>query len=183
MGEEESAQGHRAPGRCTIGVVTMRRLLSVVFVAMALVAGSILLTSANADDRGKRDRSGETIRLTLKTDEASELDLGKKGPSVGDRFLFTEKALDGRRRVGTSYGECTLVQLKSDEATTQCLVTLVLKRGSLTAHGVITGSEEGEEPFTFAVTGGTGRYKGAAGEARVSPIDEERARLRIKLVH
>jgi hypothetical protein len=161
----------------------MRRLLSVVVVAMALVAGSILLTSANADDRGKRDRSGETIRLTLKTVDSTELDLGKRGFSVGDRFIFTEKALDGRRRVGTAYGECTLVRLKRDEATSQCLVTLVLERGSLTAHGVITGSEEGDEPFTFAVTGGTDRYKGAGGEARVSPIDEEKSRLRIKLVN
>lgn len=166
-----------------IGVVTMRRIISVAILAIALAAGSLLLTSANADDRERDDQGSETIRLSLRNVDSAELDLGEEGFSLGDRFVFTDEAFRGGRLVGSAHGECTIVQIDGEDVSVQCLATWVLKKGQLTSQGVVTFSESDEAPeFTIAVTGGTGRYKDAGGEARVREISDTESRVRITLV-
>lgn len=166
-----------------IGVVTMRRIISVAILAIALAAGSILLTSANANDRERDDEGGETIRLSLRNVDSVELDLGEEGFGLGDRFVFTDEAFRGGRRVGSAHGECTVVQIDDEDVSSQCLVTVVLPKGQLMSQGVVTFSESDETPeFTLAVTGGTGRYKEAGGEARGREISATESRVRIELV-
>lgn len=166
-----------------IGVVTMRRIISVAILATALAAGSILLTSANADDRERDDQGSETIRLSLRNVDSVELDLGEEGFGLGDRFVFTDDAFRKGRRVGSAHGECTVTRIDDEDVSSQCLVTVVLQKGQLTSQGVVTFSESEETPeFTIAITGGTGRYKDAGGEARVREISDTKSRVRITLV-
>ena len=79
-------------------------------------------------------------------------------------------------KIGHDGGVCTITSVKGMEV--QCLVTVYLSDGQITLQGLAT---EGEA-FVFAVTGGTGQYQGASGEARVVNRSETVARVTINLV-
>lgn len=54
----------------------------------------------------------------------------------------------------------------------QCVATLSLPEGQLTAQGLATLAEPGDHPVTLAITGGTGAYRTAHGQIRVVPVSE-----------
>ncbi len=56
----------------------------------------------------------------------------------------------------------------AEQTLANCLVTAVWNNGSLTVQGVIGFKSRQPEPAVLAVTGGTGRFDGAAGTAGVS---------------
>ena len=62
------------------------------------------------------------------------------------------------------------------EVTTyQCVATLSLRRGQITLQGLVEIQGEGDMgPFTVAITGGTGAYRGAGGEARIRGVSPTR---------
>jgi hypothetical protein len=67
--------------------------------------------------------------------------------------------------VGYDAGECRLVVLTEQRLVAHCIATFVLP-GGVAAQGVFQEDPSvGPTWFPWAVTGGTGRYRGAAGEA------------------
>jgi hypothetical protein len=67
--------------------------------------------------------------------------------------------------------------------TSQCLVTSILPRGQITIQGAVTGPEQGAgPPFYNAVTGGTGAYRTARGEVRISTISDIDADVMVRLI-
>jgi hypothetical protein len=130
----------------------------------ALAAAGVILAPAVADGDGKR-----TLRLVAHQTQYDFLDIGADGNSLGDRLVFSEVFSDRGDEVGRSGVVCTVTDFEpapSVDMTVDCVGSLKLRRGQINLHGLMDlhGADD-PGPFTVAITGGTGRYRGAAGEA------------------
>ncbi len=153
----------------------MRKLSVIVLIAVAFLAGSLTLTSANATS------SRDTIRLVSISQQFEEIDLGDAGDSLGDQLVFNDKVFANRHPVGVLNGVCTVTQLSGSWGTSQCLVTFSTRHGDITVQGVTRFSEKSSPDATLAVTGGTGRFRGASGEVHVHFVSETRTDLELVL--
>jgi hypothetical protein len=170
-------------------MATKLRLLAVLAVALALGAVSLASATGTATDDRKKVR---IIDLTAKTVQESDIDLGAEGFSLGDRFVFSDDVFRDDGPVGMLGGECTAVRIlpqplapeqEPESVTVNCVVTLELPRGQVTVQGLITFSQETEgQPFTLAVTGGTGAYRTARGEAQVTETSDVDSSIRLTLI-
>ena len=156
----------------------MRKISVIVLMAVAFLAGSLTLTSAAASDSG-------TIRLVSVNDQSKEIDLGDKGPSLGDLFVFHDNLYFHQRRVGDLNGQCTATQLtgtgNSASGSQQCLVTASLPNGDITVQGVIRFGPNESDHATLAVTGGTGRYSGVGGEVHATFVSDTKTLIELDL--
>ena len=159
----------------------LRRAGLVALLVMALVIAATALASATGRDSD--GRKVEVINLDTRSNQGADLDLGDEGLSVGDRFAFSEKAFRDGRYAGKLGGECVIVIADKDDesATTDCVVTLALRDGQITTQGLVEFAEE-TEPFTIAVTGGTGDYRTARGEVQVTEEGDEGSHIVITLL-
>ncbi|MGH8970932.1 MAG: allene oxide cyclase barrel-like domain-containing protein [Actinomycetes bacterium] len=162
----------------------MRKLMSIgtalillTTLGLVAVAGQ---TAANADDNGDRT----VIKLTAVAAQEAELDLGEEGFGLGDQFVFSDWLFRHGEQVGRDGGACTITHVDETTfaATAQCIGTLELPKGQITVQGLVTFTEE-DPPFWVAVTGGTGAYKTAKGQMKITPVDEHTDRYRVVLVH
>ena len=90
------------------------------------------------------------------------VDVGDAGPSVGDQFVFggDVSKQQGGARIGRMAGQCT----NSSDAEILCSAAFTLGGGQITYQGIAeTAAFYGGQPTAFAITGGTGRYRDAAG--------------------
>jgi hypothetical protein len=157
----------------------------VILGVVAAIAGMVIggATLASADDNGN---GGATV-LTLRsmTIQDTEIDLGRKGFSQGDRVTFRDRlmTLDGER-VGTAHGDCVFTEVARDLVRARCGITAVFgQHSTLDFAGVLTfTSEQQGSRFFLSVTGGTGRYIGAEGEARGMELTAGTVELRIRLI-
>lgn len=93
------------------------------------------------------------------------VDVGAPGPSPGDIYVFKENlfATGSTRQVGEAVGRCNLIDptIGSFECTTLSNIggNIITTNGILyNVPGVVSNG---------AITGGTGKYRGARGEATV----------------
>ena len=137
-------------------------------VQLAVVALGVLLLVpgvANAHGGGKK-----TLKLTATELQSEFLDLGATGPSLGDELVFSESLAKRGRDVGMSGVVCTVTHAEApyEVLTFHCVGTLSLGRGQITLQGLIeVQGEDDRGPWTVAITGGTGAFRGAGGEAIV----------------
>ena len=161
----------------------MRRVSSVIILAFALLLSSFTLTSASADRDD--DKNHGDLRLTaISTDHNADIDVGDEGESLGDYFVFSDDLFMKGRMVGTLEGQCTVTRIDEEARAfhQQCLVTAVLPKGQITVQGAVVFEEDsGEDRFTLAVTGGTGRYSGAGGEVHVRFVSDTKAQIQVDL--
>src|SRR6266851_7577534 len=90
---------------------------------------------------------------------------------INDQLTTTHQVGGGYPIVGHDAGVCTLTRIPeqhADQTLANCVVTAVWNNGSLTVQGVVGFKSRQPEPAVFAVTGGTGRFDGAAGTLGVS---------------
>jgi hypothetical protein len=131
---------------------------------------------------GSAITSAQTLRLHERDTGNAFLDLGGKGPSIGDE-LVGASALTNRagHSAGTDNFVCTSVT--ANDATFQCTVVYALHRGRVTAQGqaTITGSHPLFDEL-FAITGGTGAYQNARGEVRILQSAQTHAELTFHLL-
>lgn len=106
------------------------------------------------------------------------VDVGRSGPSVGDRYVFSENLFDDDNdRVGRLAGSCdiTLVKRKANgdpkDAMMQCLATFRLSDGQITVQGINWWSDE---TLVLPVTGGSGAYDEASGEVTIQFVNEKK---------
>jgi hypothetical protein len=147
----------------------MRTRFGVYATVMAIVALGVLVFGsalAMADGKGKK----QTLRLVGKEIQSEFVDVGTTGPSLGDQIVFSETLKFRGREVGVSGGVCTATEVVPpyDVITFQCVATLSLRKGQITLQGLVEfQGEDDPGPFTLAITGGTGAFRGAGGEAVV----------------
>jgi hypothetical protein len=95
---------------------------------------------------------------------------------INDQLTTTHQVGGGYPIVGHDAGVCTLTRIPQQQIPQQhanqtlanCVVTAVWDNGSLTVQGVVAFKSQQPESAAFAVTGGTGRFDGAAGTLGVS---------------
>jgi hypothetical protein len=139
----------------------VRRLWKVLaVVAAVLVATVSAVTMASASG----DRT-TVLHLTTENAQATNLDLGKKGPSQGDEFIVADNVFMSGNRVGTLAAVCTLTRLAAQEEA-QCIFTIGLPRGQITGQFLLVGGSF--DNATFAITGGTGAYRDAGGSGKAT---------------
>jgi hypothetical protein len=164
-------------------------ILGAVF-ALLLVAASVPLAFAGGgSDPDDDDDDVLIINLTTRVVQEADIDLGDPGPSIGDRFVFSDDVFKDDEKVGTDGGECVIVLFKPgpdpqgqpEAATAQCVVTLSLPKGQITVQGLVDFTEL-PGPFTVAITGGTGAFRTAHGEVEVTEESAEVDRLKLKVI-
>jgi hypothetical protein len=149
---------------------------------LAIVALGVLVSGtgvANAHGGGKK-----TLRLVATELQFEFIDVGAPGTSVGDYFVLSESLARRGRDVGMSGVVCTIVHATPpyDVVTFQCVGTFSLRRGQITLQGLLEfQGEDDPGPFTVAITGGTGAYRGAGGEAVVRLVDDGVSVYRLRL--
>lgn len=129
----------------------------------ALVAAGTALTVASPAT------ADQTLRFTTVkvVANSTEFDGGPEGFSAGDGEIFVDDVQRRSRSIGSQAGICTLALVSEERLIGLCSTTVVLADGSLTTQGAFQ-EDPAEGPageVRWAVTGGTGRYAGATGEA------------------
>jgi hypothetical protein len=145
--------------------ITIRTLL-----AATVAAAAILAIATSASSSGPSRAKGKIHVLQLHRDVGHDFIIdaddsatsGKPAPdSVGDQDVFNGKFFVGTTQVGTDGGTCTLVELPSIY---NCVTTNSFDKGELTVQFI--GDFSSTAPGHFAITGGTGAYRGASGEVK-----------------
>jgi Dirigent-like protein len=134
--------------------------------SILLVAGLVAVVAAPL----AAGQAQESFTVVALLEEENEEDLGEEGPSVGDLYAFSGPLFDESEEteLGRFDGVCTTTSSPgpSEEARRLCNVvsTLVEERegAEIDAQGV--GRIEAED-VVFAVTGGTGEFQAARGQA------------------
>jgi hypothetical protein len=112
----------------------------------------------------------ESFTVVAVLEEENEDDLGEEGPSIGDLYAFSGPLFDESEEteLGRFDGVCTTTSSPgpSAEARRLCNVTstLVEERDGAEVDAQGVGRIEAED-VVFAVTGGTGEFRTARGQA------------------
>lgn len=143
--------------------VTRRRLSAAAVGAAALgvaaVASFGAASPATASTTAAAGRAGETLHLVAREGTVTPIDFGAKGFGIGDEYVLSDRLYRDGRAVGRDAGTCTVVTAGGDSV---CDLVLALPAGHLVVHGLLPGDAH---EIRLAVTGGTGRYATARGEA------------------
>jgi hypothetical protein len=119
-----------------------------------------------AGGRGVRAHKGRVIHLVVPTPGQVKFnDFDHNGLTLGDTLTVVSPLFEQGRteRMGTAYGECIVAGRRLIDGTPyDCTYVLKLKHGTITTHGL---DPHGPSDVTFAVTGGTGVYAEASGQA------------------
>jgi hypothetical protein len=150
-------------------------LAAALTLVLVILFGTFAQAGSSSSSTPASNNSNDKQRLVLisRTSQEAEIDVGKKGLSLGDYFVFSDKVYQHGKRVGTDGGTCTIVHIKykgktPKAITVQCLVTASLPKGQITTQGLVTFPLAGpSKPFKIAITGGTGAYKTAHGQITV----------------
>lgn len=173
-------------------------------VLLLLVAGvAVASAGSSTDNRSSDSDDRKSVFRLIGRDVASAwLDLGDPGDSLGDQFHFTSDLIQPSRsgvgppprgagapqetKIGEDGGACSVARIAPDGATTyHCVGTNSLPLGQITAQGLVTyapGEEFRQEPYSFAITGGTGKYRAARGEIRIKELSAEEVRLTFRVI-
>ena len=144
----------------------MKRLITTV-VPLGAIVLLVLAVSAWAAPTAKRHTGGghhgqgRTITVIEHATTDITTDTGAKGDSVGDILTFANQVYDAADAtvVGTDNGYC-LRTVTGAAAAYECNFTTTLDGGQITVEGPFFDAKDS----TLAITGGTGRFRGARGE-------------------
>ena len=137
--------------------------------ATTLALGVSAMALADPSAQGaEHGRPPEVIHLVERVHEVAFDDGGPPGPSLGDRLVFSADIFDQHGRLaGRDGADCVVVRNEpgappTEQQVVECMVSVDLADGQLTFQGLAQGLDN-----TFALTGGTGAYRTAQGEAFV----------------
>lgn len=149
-----------------------KAIVGAAIAAVLTAAGATAAVASSATPASSRH--SQTIHLVARQTQARLLVLASPGHGpVGNQILTTD---DVYRQAGKVGHDATVCQVMADlgqaGARFQCTATVSLPEGQLTVQGLATMTETGSQPFTLAITGGTGAYRTARGQAQVIPVSE-----------
>jgi len=149
----------------------MRRTILTAGIAAALAAGGMTALAAQGSDG---TGNGGVLHL-VEQGEAQNVFPPPSGGPVGTRFVFSSGVYDtDGNRIGHDGADC--VQVNPD-GTFHCVISVQLPQGEISVAGLANGPDN-----VFAVTGGTGAYRNARGEARAIDTEPGRAEVTIRLI-
>jgi len=150
---------------------------SLLALTAVLAVGTAAACSSTTDKASASEKKPEPTTLTFTLDnegaEFDPIDLGRKGESIGDRHIAALTLLDDGEPAGRFHTDCLVV----DDAYggQMCTMVAMLAGGTLTFQTAGLHEEfegvEGRGQWA-AVTGGTGKYAGARGEASLGEDED-----------
>jgi hypothetical protein len=154
-----------------------RRVLPALLAIGVLALGAAAYASASETSvRADRHGGARTIRLveTSAVPQLTFVDLDKPGLSAGDHVVLKDGVAReaGGPGAGVLRQECTLIEVGSGLATStfECSGSIALSEGTLIIQGpFVPGAPEQSQ----AVTGGTGAFRAARGDAIVRAEDDQ----------
>jgi hypothetical protein len=165
-----------------------RKLAPILILALAVASVAIAAGAASSGDRIRGSSGGGAVfHLVGKEVASTFLDLGDPDFSQGDQFAFTNDLYRGGKKVGEDGGWCTVVRLTAEGAATfKCVGSNQLRGGQITVQGLVTYGPDEEikrDPYFFAITGGTGKYKDAGGQVKIEEVGGGELHLTFRIVH
>ena len=151
--------------------------LVVAVVGVAALAVSSVGPATSDNPTGDGDHRHTVRVVSINTGEAF-VDVGKKGFSIGDSFVFSSKLIRHGNTVGRAGVVCTFTSTAREEA--QCVGTAKLRRGQIAIQGLLAGDPR---VFSFPITGGTGSLEAAGGTVVVRELSGNRERLTFHIIH
>jgi hypothetical protein len=137
--------------------MTKRSLRTIPVLGAALAAAVVTAGAAS----GHGSQHSRVIQLRTTQAHQTLIDHAPAGFSVDDVIVFSNDLYQGDRKVGKDGGTCTVVRFPAGgSATMYCAGTNSLPDGQITVAGLAAPGE----PFEFAITGGTGKYRDASGQ-------------------
>ena len=143
---------------------------------IALTAALSIVPTVAAASRSNVSATGsKTIKFAVAFHDV-QVDLGKKGPSVGDERIFADALLDAKgKKVGHDAGVCTFTTLTPPEAA--CHITFFVPGGEIATQFL-----NAPPPRKLAaIVGGTGAYRGARGEAVIVEAPKQTGTITFRL--
>ncbi len=138
-------------------------IVAVVVMVLGLTTAGLALAQSR---RGATRSREDVMHVVLSPDAHIQLfDFNGHGFGLGDRLASVGPILDGsgNTRVGTSYADCWVGDKTLVEGSPYvCTYVLRLGDGEIMTEGL---DPHGPSDVLFAVTGGTGAYDGASGQA------------------
>jgi hypothetical protein len=141
----------------------MPRKPAVLGLAAALAVGGTSIATAGDDGR-----DGRTIRLTAENTGLSIVDNGQPGLNRGDRAVIEGDLLRGGQKMGEAALDCVVISVDGPRLQNQCAGSAALPDGGLVFQGLAAADTAASVAGTVAVTGGTGRFRRAHGEATMT---------------
>jgi hypothetical protein len=149
-------------------------------VAVGLAFGGATIASGNRGQDSNDGASDQSFKIYAPTAAGRFvlLPVTANKFGLGDRFIFSDDlfASKGGKSLGHDGGECTTVRVDGAESVVQCIITFSLPDGQITTqelHKLTNGNLTGTQPG--AITGGTGKYRGASGEVSVEFLSNTEA--------
>lgn len=139
-----------------------------------VLCGLPLLAAAQALPATQGQRTRQVLHLVerARPDSISFQDALPAGPSLGDRLVYSADLYDrSGRLVGRDGVDCVTVRIDPSaspdrQQTVQCLASVELfGQGQIAAQSLAQGTSN-----YFAITGGTGRFRGVRGEVLVEDV-------------
>jgi allene oxide cyclase len=141
----------------------MKRVLCTVLALSAIVVLVVAVSASgepapHAKHRGHPGHHGKSITVIEHATSDTTTDTGASGDSVGDILTFANDVFDASNAIqaGTDQGYCVRVVAGTSY---ECTWTTFLPGGQI----VVAGPFYDAKDSTLAITGGTGRYRGARG--------------------
>jgi allene oxide cyclase len=141
----------------------MKRVLCTVLALSAIVVLVVAVSASgepapHAKHRGHPGHHGKSITVIEHATSDTTTDTGASGDSVGDILTFANDVFDATNasKAGTDQGYCVRVVAGTSY---ECTWTTFLPGGQI----VVAGPFYDAKDSTLAITGGTGRYRGARG--------------------
>ena len=120
--------------------------------------------------------------VLTRNEHTVDVDEPPAGFSQGDESTTSSRLWNAAgQRVGHLDAAGTLTAVSGRSARLQFTFTATIRGGTLTATGVLIGSNA-TQGFDAAVTGGTGKYRGAEGEVHVQFTGPHSSRATFQLI-
>lgn len=150
--------------------------------AALIVASALAVSSADG-------QTGRTLEFTSSVNDRHEfkqIDVRPRGQSIGDHFVVAGTLRAGDHIAGRGHAICTVIDRSYKGQ--DCQFVLVFRDGTVTASGgginrLLPGQPPSppRAPDVFAVTGGTGAYRGASGTLSLQQHEDDSTTVTLSL--
>jgi ABC-type cobalt transport system substrate-binding protein len=153
-----------------------KKLGLAMIVAAALVVVSVTFASASTSgsSAGSDDHATQVIKLIATGVKETTIDLGHPGFSAGDQEIVALDLSRDGTKVGTGGSICQFVITTTSSASDLCQLALSLPDGQITAQGLVASTPAGPGTYFLAITGGTGSYRTAHGQVKITATTTNR---------
>ena len=138
-------------------------IIAATLAVLASTTAAMSLSSASAAPKSTAGHSVRVLHLISHQTSLQVIDIGAKGNSPGDQIVETTVDFQHGKQVDRSVLNCVAITVTASGFDVLCHGALIFRDGQVEFQGETSF----QEPFTVAVTGGTGAYQNVGGQLTV----------------